>query len=76
VTSLKELIQPGKRVFFQFYRKGEMWYRTTDGFMFPVPMDDTGEGTFHAEDSAITFTRWIRKQLEATEHERRSEYYS
>ena len=60
---LKELIK-GKRVRFRFYRDGELWYATDDGFEFPVPIHDTGTGIFNAEDSAITYMRWIRKHLD------------
>lgn len=58
----KDLIN-GKKVGFRFYRDGELWYATEDGFEFPVPVSDTGTGIFRAEDSAIQFMRWIRKQL-------------
>jgi hypothetical protein len=34
--TLKELVK-GKRVRFKFYRDGELWYETDDGFEFPVP---------------------------------------
>lgn len=60
--TLKELVK-GKKVRFQFYRDGELWYATDDGFEFPVPIGDTGTGIFHAEDGAIQYMRWIRKQL-------------
>ncbi len=62
---------------FTFYRDGELWYRVghqesacTDFngckgfFSFPVPISDTGSGTFPASIKAITLMRWIRKQLE------------
>ena len=38
---LKELIK-GKKARFKFYRDGELWYETDDGFEFPVPIADTG----------------------------------
>jgi hypothetical protein len=60
--TLKDLVK-GKRVRFRFYRDGELWYATDDGFEFPVPISDTGTGIFKAEDGAIQFMRWIRKQL-------------
>ncbi|MFY0656201.1 MAG: hypothetical protein JXR12_05525 [Neptunomonas phycophila] len=46
------------------YRKGELYYSTDCGFEFPVPVSDTGDGIFLAEDKALTYMRWIRKQLE------------
>ncbi len=33
-------------------------------FTFPVPIEDTGDGQFNAEDKAILFMRYIRKELE------------
>ncbi len=63
--NIKELVGEGKFVHFLYYRKGELWYRTTDGFVFPVPISDCGDGTFMAEDRAMLFMRYIRKQLEA-----------
>lgn len=45
--------------------KGELYYVTECGFMFPVPISDTGDGTFLDEDKAMFFMRYIRKQIEA-----------
>jgi hypothetical protein len=63
MKTLKEMIE-NKNVTFQYYRDGELWYATEDGFKFPVPVTDVGTGVFKAEDKAILFMRWIRKQLE------------
>jgi hypothetical protein len=63
--TLKELVSCNKRVFFQFYRKNELWYKTSDGFDFPVPIEDTGDGTFLSDDRAMLYMRYIRKHLEA-----------
>ncbi len=64
--SIKDMVKD-KRAFFVCYRNKELWYRTEDGFEFPVPIDDTGEGQFLAEDKAIIFMRYIRKHLENIE---------
>jgi len=56
-----------KVVRFLYYRDKELWYETEDGFQFPVPINDTGTGTFKAEDKAILFMRWIRKRMEEVE---------
>jgi hypothetical protein len=61
--TLKELVK-GKRVRFKYYRDGELWYETEDGFEFPVPIADTGTGVFKSEDGAIQYMRWIRRHLE------------
>lgn len=63
---LKDLIK-NKEVFFNFYRAGELYYITEDGFEFVVPISDTGDGVFLGRDKAIYFMRYIRKQLEANE---------
>lgn len=51
-------------VTFQYYRDGNLWYRTETGLDFPVPIDDIGSATFMASDKALLFMRWIRKHLE------------
>ena len=67
--TLKERVK-GKKVRFQFYRDGELWYATEDGYEFPVPISDTGTGVFQAEDAAIVYMRWIRKHLAVRAEER------
>ncbi len=58
-----------KKVHLEFYRKGELWYKTEDGFNFPVPISDTGDAAFLVEDKATLFMRYIKKQLKAVELE-------
>ena len=65
MSTLKSLVSDGKLVHFQFYRKGDLWYKTDDGFEFAVPVSDAGDGVFLASDRAMLFMRYIRKQLEA-----------
>lgn len=48
-------------VTFQYYREKELWYKTSNGFLFPVPISDVGNATFLAKDKAILFMRYIRK---------------
>lgn len=48
---------------FQFYRQGNLYYKTSTGFEFVVPISDTNDATFAHTDKAIFFMRWIRKQL-------------
>lgn len=63
MKTLKEMVE-NKKVKFEYYRDKELWYSTEDGFKFPVPIEDIGTGVFKAEDKAILFMRWIRKQQE------------
>ena len=66
---LKELIK-GK-VFFKYYRKQNLYYETENGFVFPVPIEDTGDATFLPEDKAVLFMRYIRKELKNREEEKK-----
>lgn len=63
MKTLKELVE-NNRVKFECYRDKELWYATNCGFKFPVPIEDVGTGVFAAEDKAVLFMRWIRKQRE------------
>lgn len=67
---IKEMVKDGKKVKFVRFRKGELIYVTECGFEFPVPVDDTGDGVFLAEDRAMLFMRYIRKQVKAIEKEK------
>ena len=64
--TVAEIIK-GQSVKFQYYRQGNLIYKTTDGFEFPVPIADTNDATFPSEEKAIFFMRWIRRQLEIVE---------
>ncbi len=59
-----------KNVKFSHYKENELWYSTECGFMFPVPVSDTGNAEFKNEDKATFFMRWIRKHLEMIEAEK------
>lgn len=69
MSDIKSMVSGDKKVRFLFYRKGELWYETECGFKFPVPISDTGDGTFNKEDRAMLFMRYIRQQIEATRRE-------
>jgi len=70
MKTLKEMVASGKTVKFAFYRDGELNYLTECGFLFAVPISDTGNATFLAEDKAILFMRYIRRQIELIEKAR------
>jgi hypothetical protein len=65
--TLKDMIKDNKKVRFSFYRDNELWYKTEDGFEFPVTLSEAGTATFLAEDRAILFMRYIRKHMELIE---------
>jgi hypothetical protein len=52
---------------FLYYRKGDLYYRCENGFVFTVPVEDTGDASFNATDRAMLFMRWIRKELAKVE---------
>jgi hypothetical protein len=71
MRTLKEMIVNNQKVRFSFYRDGQLWYETECGFRFPVPITDAGTATFLAEDRAILFMRYIRKQMATLDDARR-----
>jgi len=73
MRTVKEMIVNDQRVKFTFYRDGDLWYETECGFRFPVPIADAGTATFLAEDRAILFMRYIRKQVAVIEEGRHSQ---
>ena len=70
MRTLKEMIIHHQKVRFCFYRDGTLWYETECGFRFPVPIAEAGTATFAAEERAILFMRYIRKQLATVEEAR------
>lgn len=61
--SIKDMIKD-KNVTFEYYRDGDLWYKTECGFRFPVPISDIGTATFMKVDKAILFMRYIRKYMQ------------
>ena len=61
--SIKEMVNNGQTVSFQYFRDNNLWYKTQTGFSFPVPIEDVGNATFLAEDRAIMFMRYISRHL-------------
>jgi hypothetical protein len=63
---LKDIIA-GNKVYFDYYRKGFLYYTVYYNgrkWGFPVPISDTGDATFPNVDKAIFFMRYIRKAFE------------
>lgn len=58
------------RVQFESYRDGHLYYKCDNGFIFAVPVSDTGTGTFLASDKAILYMRWLRPAVLAVLGER------
>jgi hypothetical protein len=70
MTSIKEMVAAGRKVRFTHYKSGELWYVTETGFAFPVPIADTGDASFLAEDKALLFMRYIKKHMTMLERAR------
>lgn len=68
---LTEMVK-NKFVKFELYRKGKLWYCTDDGFQFPVPISDTGDGKFLSSDKATLFMKYIKKQLVEIQKEQKN----
>lgn len=64
IPKVKDLVGKDKKVYFSFYRDGELWYETESGFQFPIPPEDMKGAMFKNEDKSILFMRFIRKYLE------------
>lgn len=64
MLSVKDMVKDNKQVTFVHIKEGELWYRTDDGFEFPVPVADVGTATMLAKDKALLFMRYIRKHVD------------
>ena len=71
--NLKDMVSGDKQVFFRYYQHGQLWYQTECEFMFPVPIDDTGDGQFICIDKAIYFMRYIRKHIKYLEDAKKTQ---
>jgi hypothetical protein len=62
--NIKDMVKDGKKVVFKRYVNDTLIYETECGFEFPVPVEDTGDGAFLAEDKAMFLMRYIRKEID------------
>lgn len=74
--NIKEMVSDNKRAKFIYFKLNELWYETETGFKFPVPVDDTGDGIFNADEKAILLMRYIRKHVKMLEDAAREEAIS
>ena len=49
---------------FQYYRAGNLWFKTDSSFEFPVPCADVEGATVDATMKSMMLMRWIRKHIE------------
>ena len=62
--NLTEMVRDKKKVHFFFYREENLYYKTECGFVFKVPISDTGNGTFNDEELALHMMRWLRPAID------------
>jgi hypothetical protein len=74
MRTLKEMVSGNQSVYFARYREGELIYRTACGFEFPMPISEAGGAAFLAQDKALLFMRYIRKELERIELARTTQF--
>lgn len=68
IIDIKRAVSHNNMVQFQFYRAGELFYKTAYDEIFSVPVYDShevGEAVFKARDKAILFMRYMRKWNES-----------
>lgn len=65
MLSVKDMVKNSQQVEFVKFDNDQLWYKTESGFLFPVPVSDTGAAAFIPKDKAILFMRWIKKHLDA-----------
>ena len=59
MLTIKEIVKDQTAVF-QYFHDGALWYMS-NGFLFPVPVEDAKSATFNAEEKAMLLMRYIRK---------------
>ena len=64
--TIKDMVKNKTATFYE-YKKENLWYCTDDGFEFPVPISDIGDGIFQSSEKAITLMNYIRKHLATIE---------
>ena len=66
---IKRAVSEKRRVTFNFYRAGYLYYTTEFDEIFSVPISDTGDASFNANEKAIMLMRYMRKWNEGLEDE-------
>ena len=71
--NIKDMVKDGKKAQFSHFKQNELWYVTEDGFEFPVPVSDTGDGVFHHQEKAMLLMRYIRKHIALLEESKQDQ---
>jgi hypothetical protein len=64
MIDVKRAVMENRRVKFVKYFDGDLWYETEFGEQFPVPISEAGTASFLAEDKALLFMRYMKKENE------------
>jgi hypothetical protein len=54
-------------VSFEYYREKNLYYKTRNGDVFAVPIDDLGTATVNHEEKGILLMRYMRKHNQLLE---------
>ena len=58
-------------VHFSYYREKTLYYRTVNGDIFSVPIDDLGTATVNVQEKGILLMRYMRKHNEVIKEAKR-----
>lgn len=67
--SVGDLVKYNQTASFVSYRQGNLLYKTSDGFEFPIEASDLGEAEVQNTCKAIELMRYIRKQVAIIQQE-------
>ncbi len=73
MNSITDLVRDGKKTTFMFYKEDELWYKTDDGFEYPIHVKETKGGIFLNKDKAIYHMRFIRPHFKMLEEAKKAE---
>ncbi len=62
-ANIKEFVRDGKMVTFKHYANNELWYATSCGFNFPVPISEIGNTTTFSTEKAMMFMKYMSAHL-------------
>ncbi len=60
MIDIKRAVSDSRRVTLTHVHAGNIWYKTEFDEAFPVPIEDMGEATFHADEKALLLMRYMR----------------
>lgn len=67
--NVKDMVKDGKKVKFKSFRGDKLFYETECGFVFAVPISDTNEAEYLAEEKAMLFMKYINEAVKELNEE-------